>query len=104
VAKRGNGQAAAGSGAIAASLDTVTPRLGGVREGRGLTLTRATKQTGTSKSTPSRLENGQRRPTSALLLLLADAYLVPIVDLVGAPSVGDPRIRLKPPASTAGSW
>ena len=96
VAERGDGQAAAGSGAIAASLGMVGPRLRGVRERRGLTLTRAAEQTGISKSTLSRLENGQRRPTLELLLLLADAYRVPIDDLVGAPPVGDPRIRLKP--------
>ena len=96
MADRGDGQAAAGSGAIAASLGMVGPRLRGVREGRGLTLTRAAEQTGISKSTLSRLENGQRRPTLELLLLLADAYRVPIDDLVGAPPVGDPRIRLKP--------
>ena len=74
----------------------VGPRLRAVREGRGLTLTRAAEQTGISKSTLSRLGNGQRRPTLELLLLLADAYRVPIDDLVGAPPVGDPRIRLKP--------
>ena len=96
VAERGDGQAAAGSGAIAASLGMVGSRLRGVREGRGLTLTRAAEQTGISKSTLSRLENGQRRPSLELLLLLADAYRVPIDDLVGAPPVGDPRIRLKP--------
>jgi len=94
VAEWGDGQAAAGSGAIAASLGMVGPRLRGVRERRG--LTRAAEQTGISKSTLSRMENGQRRPTLELLLLLADAYRVPIGDLVGAPPVGDPRIRLKP--------
>jgi hypothetical protein len=31
-----------------------------------------------------------------LLLPLAQAYHVPLDDLVGAPEVGDPRIRLKP--------
>jgi transcriptional regulator with XRE-family HTH domain len=96
VAERGDGRATAGSGAIAASLGVVGPRLRGVREGRGPTLTRAAEQTGISKSTLSRLENGQRRPTSELLLLLADAHRAPIDDLVGAPPVGDPRIRLKP--------
>ena len=44
----------------------------------------------------SRLENGQRRPSLELLLPLAQAYRVPLDDLVGAPEVGDPRIRLKP--------
>ena len=54
------------------------------------------EETGISKSTLSRLENGQRRPTLELLLALAKAYRVPLDDLVGAPDVGDPRIRLKP--------
>src|SRR5204863_1115275 len=49
-----------------------------------------------SKSALSRLENGQRRPSLELLLPLAQAYRVPLDDLVGAPEVGDPRIRLKP--------
>ena len=59
-------------------------------------LTEAAERTGISKSTLSRLENGQRRPSLELLLPLAQAYRVPIDDLVGAPEVGDPRIRLKP--------
>ncbi len=82
--------------AIAAALDLVGPRLRRVREQRGFTLTHAAEQTGISKSTLSRLENGQRRPSLELLLPLAQVYRVPIDDLVGAPEVGDPRIRLKP--------
>jgi transcriptional regulator with XRE-family HTH domain len=81
---------------IVAVLETVGPRLRQVREQRGLTLTEAAGQTGISKSTLSRLENGQRRPSLELLLPLAQVYRVPIDDLVGAPEVGDPRIRLKP--------
>ncbi len=69
VAERVGGQAAAGGGATAPSLGMVGPRLRGVREGRGLTLTRAAEQTGISKSPLSWLENGQRRPTLDLLLL-----------------------------------
>jgi transcriptional regulator with XRE-family HTH domain len=61
-----------------------------------MTLTQAAALTGISKSTLSRLENGQRRPSLELLLPLAQAYRIPIDDLVGAPEVGDPRIRLKP--------
>ena len=57
---------------------------------------RSSERTGISKSTLSRLENGQRRPSLELLLPLAKAYRVPLDDLVGAPDVGDPRIRLKP--------
>jgi transcriptional regulator with XRE-family HTH domain len=85
-----------GAGTIAATLDLVGPRLRRVREQRAMTLTDAAQRTGISKSTLSRLENGQRRPSLELLLPLAQAYRVPIDDLVGAPEVGDPRIRLKP--------
>ncbi len=81
---------------ISATLDLVGPRLRRVRERRGLTLTEAADRTGISKSTLSRLETGQRRPALELLLPLAQAYRVPIDDLVGAPEVGDPRIRLRP--------
>jgi transcriptional regulator with XRE-family HTH domain len=81
---------------IAAALDQVGPRLKRVRTQRGVTLTSLAASTGISKSTLSRLEPGQRRPSLELLLPLAQAYHVPLDDLVGAPEVGDPRIRLKP--------
>jgi transcriptional regulator with XRE-family HTH domain len=80
----------------AEALDRVGPRLRRVREQRRLTLTEAAGRAGISKSTLSRLENGQRRPSLELLLPLAQTYRVPLDDLVGAPQVGDPRIRLKP--------
>jgi transcriptional regulator with XRE-family HTH domain len=80
---------------IAAALGGVPPRLRRVREQRGFTLTEMAERTGISKSTLSRLENGQRKPSLELLLPLAQAYRVPLDDLVGAPEVGDPRIRLK---------
>src|SRR6188508_1098393 len=83
-------------GTIAAALDLVGPRLQGIRKRRGITLGDLAERTGISKSTLSRLENGQRRPSLELLLPLAQAYRVPLDDLVGAPEVGDPRIRLKP--------
>jgi transcriptional regulator with XRE-family HTH domain len=82
--------------AITTALDAVGPRLRKVREQRGVTLTEVATRTGMSKSTLSRLENGQRRPSLELLLPLAQVYRVPLDDLVGAPEVGDPRIRLKP--------
>lgn len=85
-----------GASAISASLDLVGPRLRRIREQRGFTLTIAAANAGISKSTMSRLENGQRRPSLELLLPLAQLYRVPIDELVGAPEVGDPRIRLKP--------
>jgi transcriptional regulator with XRE-family HTH domain len=82
--------------AIAAALDQVGTRLKRVRTQRGMTLTDVAEATGISKSTLSRLETGQRRPTLELLLALSQTYRVPLDDLVGAPEVGDPRIRLKP--------
>jgi transcriptional regulator with XRE-family HTH domain len=82
--------------AINTTLDLVGPRLRKVRELRGITLTDVAERTGISKSTLSRLETGQRRPSLELLLPLAQAYRVPLDDLVGAPEVGDPRIRLRP--------
>ncbi len=81
---------------IASALELVGPRLRKVREQRGVTLTDVADRTGMSKSTLSRLENGQRKPSLELLLPLAQLYRVPLDDLVGAPEVGDPRIRLKP--------
>ncbi len=81
--------------AITAALDQVGPRLKRLRTQRGITLTSLAASTGISKSTLSRLETGQRRPSLELLLPLAQAYGVPLDDLVGAPEVGDPRIRLK---------
>ena len=81
---------------IAAALDQVGARLKRLRMQRGVTLTGLADATGISKSTLSRLESGQRRPSLELLLPLAQAYHVPLDELVGAPEVGDPRIRLKP--------
>jgi transcriptional regulator with XRE-family HTH domain len=84
------------SQAIADALEQVAPRLRRLRGQRGLTLTAVAASTGISKSTLSRLETGQRRPTLELLLALSLAYRVPLDDLVGAPEVGSPRVRLKP--------
>jgi transcriptional regulator with XRE-family HTH domain len=81
---------------IAAALEQVGPRLRRVRAQRGATLVGVAQVTGISKSTLSRLETGQRRPTLELLLALAHAYRVPLDDLVGAPETGDPRVRLRP--------
>lgn len=82
--------------AIATALEQVGPRLRQLRTQRGITLTSLEVTTGISKSTLSRLESGQRKPSLELLLPLAQAYGVPLDDLVGAPEVGDPRLRLKP--------
>jgi transcriptional regulator with XRE-family HTH domain len=82
--------------ALSTVLEQVGERLRKVRVQREITLVELSDRTGISKSTLSRLENGQRRPTLELLLSLAQTYRVPLDDLVGAPDVGDPRIRLKP--------
>lgn len=89
----------ASSAEAAATSDApeqVGPRLKRLREQRRITLTALATTTGISKSTLSRLETGQRRPTLELLLALSKAYRVPLDDLVAAPDVGDPRIRLRP--------
>ena len=82
--------------AIAASLDQVGARLQRIRTQRRMTLIDVAESTGISKSTLSRLETGQRRPTLELLLALSHAYRVPLDELVAAPEEGDPRLRLKP--------
>jgi transcriptional regulator with XRE-family HTH domain len=77
-------------------LAEVGPRLRRLRERRGVTLTALAARTGISKSTLSRLESGQRRPSLELLLPLAEAHHLPLDELVGAPRVGDPRVRMRP--------
>jgi transcriptional regulator with XRE-family HTH domain len=77
-------------------LAQVGPRLRRLREHRSITLTQLAAQTGISKSTLSRLESGQRKPSLELLLPLAKTYHLPLDELVGAPPVGDPRVRTRP--------
>ncbi|HEV7975091.1 XRE family transcriptional regulator [Amycolatopsis sp.] len=76
-------------------LTGVGPRLKKLRRERETTLAALSETTGISVSTLSRLESGQRRATLELLLTLAGAYQVPLDDLVGAPAVGDPRVRVE---------
>ncbi len=85
-----------GSSSLAAVLAEVGPRLRRVREERGVTLLELAEQTGISKSTLSRLESGQRKPSLELLLPIAEAHQVPLDELVGAPEVGDPRVQFVP--------
>lgn len=82
--------------AIPDVLAEVGPRLRRLRERRGVTLTELAAETGISKSTLSRLETGQRKPSLELLLPLAQMYHLPLDELVGAPRVGDPRVRSRP--------
>ncbi|GAA1915521.1 helix-turn-helix domain-containing protein [Nocardioides marmoribigeumensis] len=74
----------------------VGARVRDLRTRRRLTLEDVSARTGISRSTLSRLENDQRRPTLELLLALAAAYRVSLDDLVGAPETGDRRLRPRP--------
>jgi transcriptional regulator with XRE-family HTH domain len=84
------------SAAITAALADVGPRLRRARAQRDVTLTELAAATGISKSTLSRLESGQRKPSLELLLPIAAAHQIPLDELVGAPEVGDPRVRFTP--------
>jgi transcriptional regulator with XRE-family HTH domain len=84
------------SAAITAALADVGPRLKRVRTRREMTLTELAAATGISKSTLSRLESGQRKPSLELLLPIAQAHRIPLEELIGAPEVGDPRVRFSP--------
>ncbi|MFF1449022.1 helix-turn-helix domain-containing protein [Streptomyces sp. NPDC058274] len=77
-------------------LAEVGPRLRRIRKERGATLAGLSEVTGISVSTLSRLESGLRKPSLELLLPIARAHQVPLDELVGAPQVGDPRVRSKP--------
>ncbi|MGX1885849.1 helix-turn-helix domain-containing protein [Streptomyces sp. NPDC055287] len=77
-------------------LNGVGPRLRKLRKERGATLAALSQATGISVSTLSRLESGGRKPSLELLLPIARAHQVPLDELVGAPPVGDPRVRTKP--------
>ena len=77
-------------------LAEVGPRLRRLRERSGVTLTALAARTGISKSTLSRLEHGERKPSLELLLPLSQAFNLPLDELVGAPRVGDPRVRSRP--------
>ncbi|RFS82260.1 XRE family transcriptional regulator [Actinomadura spongiicola] len=84
------------SSTVTEALAEVGPRLKRLRTERNVTLSSLAEATGISTSTLSRLETGQRRPSLELLLPISQAYQIPIDELVGAPEVGDPRVRLKP--------
>ncbi|MFF3937507.1 helix-turn-helix domain-containing protein [Streptomyces phaeofaciens] len=77
-------------------LAEVGPRLRRIRKEREVTLTALSETTGISVSTLSRLESGLRKPSLELLLPIAQAHQVPLDELVGAPPVGDPRVRARP--------
>lgn len=65
------------------TLDAIAQRLRDLRRECGLTLAEVAAVTGTSTSTLSRLESGQRRASLELLLPLANLYGVTLDGLVG---------------------
>lgn len=71
------------SPSVLAALENVGPRLQALRTRRGLSLAQVAANTGISKSTLSRLETGQRRPSLELLLPLAQTYRVALDEMVG---------------------
>jgi transcriptional regulator with XRE-family HTH domain len=81
---------------ITTVLAEVGARLRRARTQRGVTLTELAAATGISKSTLSRLETGQRKASLELLLPIAHAHQMSLDKLVGAPEVGDPRVRFTP--------
>jgi transcriptional regulator with XRE-family HTH domain len=80
---------------IAAELGQIAPRLRRAREHKGITLADLAEATGISKSTLSRLESGQRKPSLELLLPIVAALAVPFEDIVTPPRVQDPRVLQK---------
>ena len=84
-----------GSGSIDDVLARVGPRLKRVRTQRDVTLTELAAVTGISKSTLSRLESGQRKPSLELLLPIAQAHRMSLDELVGTPQIGDPALHHK---------
>jgi transcriptional regulator with XRE-family HTH domain len=88
--------------AIPDVLAEVGPRLKRLRTHRSVTLTTVAAQTGISKSTLSRLESGQRKPSLELLLPFAEAYQVPLDELVGDPKSATLGSASSPAPATAG--
>ena len=85
-------------------LREVGLRLSRVRTLRNMTLTQLAAATGISKSTLSRLETGQRKPSLELLLPIAQAFQVPLEELVGAPTSAIPVSGSSRAAARDASW
>lgn len=81
---------------IETELSLVAPRLRHARQKKDVTLDALAKATGISKSTLSRLESGQRKPSLELLLPIVAALSVSLDDIVSSPRIADPRVAQKP--------
>ncbi|GAB4587038.1 helix-turn-helix domain-containing protein [Nocardia sp. IFM 10818] len=82
--------------AIDATLSQIGVRLRKLRESKDLSLADLGQLTDISKSTLSRLESGQRKPSLELLLPIAAALAVPLDEIVAAPRIVDPRMPQEP--------
>jgi transcriptional regulator with XRE-family HTH domain len=85
--------------AIAATLSQIPLRLRRLREKKSISLADLSQATDISKSTLSRLESGQRKPSLELLLPIAAALAVPLDEIVAAPHIVDPRMPQEPTRS-----
>ncbi|MFI1386154.1 helix-turn-helix domain-containing protein [Embleya sp. NPDC020886] len=81
---------------IVITLAQVGPRLRRIRTQRGLTLSALAEATGISISTLSRLESDRRRASLEVLLPIAQAYGLPLDELVGPVGSGKSRIHTRP--------
>ena len=80
---------------IATELVQIAPRLRQLRKKRDITLDELAQATGISKSTLSRLESGQRKPSLELLLPIVAALSVSLDEIVTSPRIDDPRVPQK---------
>ncbi|GAB2828656.1 XRE family transcriptional regulator [Alpinimonas psychrophila] len=80
---------------IETELTQIAPRLRQLRHKKDITLEVLAAATGISKSTLSRLESGQRKPSLELLLPFAVALGVALDEIVSSPRVEDPRVPQK---------
>ncbi len=80
---------------IATELNQIAPRLRQVRKKKDITLDDLAQATGISKSTLSRLESGQRKPSLELLLPIVAALSVSLDEIVTSPRIDDPRVPQK---------
>jgi transcriptional regulator with XRE-family HTH domain len=77
---------------IETELGLIAPRLRHARQNKDVTLEALARATGISKSTLSRLESGQRKPSLELLLPIVAALSVPLDEIVSSPRIADPRV------------
>lgn len=80
---------------IETELSQIAPRLRQMRRKKDITLDELAKTTGISKSTLSRLESGQRKPSLELLLPIVAALSIALDEIVTSPRIEDPRVPLK---------